>query len=42
MFDSYILKDIDKQSFIASYYNSLSLMFAELSWRSHWWGVLEL
>jgi hypothetical protein len=37
-----IIKDIDKQSFIASYYNSLSLMFAELSWRSHWWGVLEL
>lgn len=30
------------KSLVASYYNSLSLAFAEISWRSHWWWVLEL
>lgn len=33
---------IDKNAFVASYYNSLSLAFAEISGRSYGGGVLEL
>jgi len=36
------LKKINPESFIASYYNSLSFAFAEINGRSHGGGVLEL
>jgi adenine-specific DNA-methyltransferase len=35
-------KDIDKNAFIASFYNSLSLAFSEIVGRSYGGGVLEL
>ena len=35
-------KEVDKEALVASYYNSLSLAFAEISGRSHGGGVLEL
>ncbi|MDX4058797.1 class I SAM-dependent methyltransferase [Aliarcobacter skirrowii] len=37
-----IKKGVIKDSFISSYYNSLSFAFAEISGRSHGGGVLEL
>ena len=37
-----IKKDVNLQAFVASYYNSLSFAFAEISGRSHGGGVLEL
>jgi adenine-specific DNA-methyltransferase len=37
-----IKKGVDIKSVVASYYNSLSLAFAEISGRSHGGGVLEL
>lgn len=38
----YINSDINKDAFIASYYNSLSFAFAEIVGRSYGGGVLEL
>lgn len=38
----FLKNGVDIQSFTASYYNSLSLAFAEVSGRSHGGGVLEL
>ncbi len=38
----FIKKDVDKNAFIASYYNSLSLAFSEIVGRSYGGGVLEL
>jgi adenine-specific DNA-methyltransferase len=35
-------KPVDMRAFVGSYYNSLSLAFAEISGRSHGGGVLEL
>lgn len=37
-----IKKDVNLDALVASYYNSLSLAFAEISGRSHGGGVLEL
>ena len=37
-----INKDVDTKSLVSSYYNSLSLAFAETAGRSHGGGVLEL
>ena len=37
-----IKKDVNLKAFTASYYNSLSFAFAEISGRSHGGGVLEL
>ncbi|WP_394368282.1 hypothetical protein [Cruoricaptor ignavus] len=37
-----IKKNVNQNAFIASYYNSLSFAFAEISGRSHGGGVLEL
>lgn len=37
-----IKKDVNLNAFVASYYNSLSFAFAEISGRSHGGGVLEL
>ena len=37
-----IKKEVDIKAVVASYYNSLSLAFAEISGRSHGGGVLEL
>lgn len=33
---------INIESFVASFYNSLSFAFSEIVWRSYWWWVLEL
>jgi adenine-specific DNA methylase len=38
----FMKKDTDKNAFIASYYNSLSLAFSEIVGRSYGGGVLEL
>lgn len=38
----WVKKTVDIKAFIASYYNSLSLAFAEICGRSHGGGVLEL
>jgi adenine-specific DNA methylase len=38
----WINKGIEKETFVASYYNSISLAFAEVAGRSHGGGVLEL
>jgi len=38
----FIDKDVNKKALIASFYNSLSLAFSEITGRSHGGGVLEL